>query len=50
MRATERDAMVRYDAYRACVAHRTGVPQQAVPLYERPAGLPRFTGSAARVP
>jgi hypothetical protein len=50
MRTTERDAMVRLDAYRACVARRTGVAQRTVPVYERPTYLPRATGSFARVP
>jgi hypothetical protein len=50
MRTTERDAMVRHDAYRACVARRTGVAQQTVPVYSRPTYLPRATGSFARVP
>lgn len=49
-RTTERDAMVRQDAFRACVARRTGVAQQTVPVYSRPNYLPRATGSFARVP
>jgi hypothetical protein len=50
MHTTERDAMVRHDAYRACVARRTAVAQQTVPVYSRPSYLPRATGSFARVP
>jgi len=40
MYATERDAMVRIDAYRACVSRRTGVPQRAVPVHEKPLNTP----------
>jgi hypothetical protein len=50
MRTTERDAMVRHDAFRACVARRTGVAQRTVPVHSRPTYLPRATGSFARAP
>jgi hypothetical protein len=40
MYGTERDMMGRIDAYRACVARRTGVPQRAVPVRERMVNTP----------
>jgi hypothetical protein len=40
MYATERDAMVRIDAYRACVSRRTSVPQRAIPVREKPMNTP----------
>ncbi len=35
MYATERDLMVRLDAYRACVSRRTGIPQRTIPVREK---------------
>jgi hypothetical protein len=40
MYATERDAMVKLDAYRACVSRRTGVPQRSIPVHEKPLNTP----------
>jgi hypothetical protein len=40
MYATERDAMVRMDAYRACVSRRSGVPQRSIPVREKPMNTP----------
>ena len=40
MYATERDAMVRLDAYRACVSRRTGIPQRTIPVREKWSNTP----------
>jgi hypothetical protein len=40
MYATERDAMVKLDADRACVSRRTGVPQRSILVHEKPMNTP----------